>query len=223
MKEIKKILLLSLFFLFTIHSFAQLKPETLVVFQTTKGVIKVKLYNETIMHRDNFIKLVSEGYYNGVLFHRVIKDFMIQTGDPQSKNAKSGEALGNGGPDYTIPAEFYAPLYHKKGALAAARSGDNVNPNRESSGSQFYIVQGKKLTLDQLQAMENSKKHISFTEEQKKDYTTIGGTPHLDYAYTVFGEVIEGIDVVDAISLAVTDEMNRPLENIVITKAYIVK
>jgi len=223
MKEIKKILLLSLFFLFTIHSFAQLKPETLVVFQTTKGVIKVKLYNETIMHRDNFIKLVSEGYYNGVLFHRVIKDFMIQTGDPQSKNAKSGEALGNGGPDYTIPAEFYAPLYHKKGALAAARSGDNVNPNRESSGSQFYIVQGKKLTLDQLQAMENSKKHISFTEEQKKDYTTIGGTPHLDYAYTVFGEVIEGIDVVDAISLAVTDERNRPLENIVITKAYIVK
>jgi peptidyl-prolyl cis-trans isomerase B (cyclophilin B) len=223
MKEIKKILLLSLFFLFTIHSFAQLKPETIVVFQTTKGVIKLKLYNETIMHRDNFIQLVSEGYYNDVLFHRVIKDFMIQAGDPQSRNAKSGEALGNGGPDYTIPAEFYAPLYHKKGALAAARSGDNVNPNRESSGSQFYIVQGKKYTMEQLQAMENSKKHISFTEEQKTDYSTIGGTPHLDYAYTVFGEVIEGIEVVDAISLAVTDERNRPLENIVITKAYILK
>lgn len=223
MKEIKKILLLSLLFLLTIQPYAQLKPETVVVFQTTKGVIKVKLYNETIMHRDNFIKLVSEGYYNGVLFHRVIKDFMIQTGDPQSKNAKPGEALGNGGPDYTIPAEFYAPLYHKKGALAAARSGDNVNPERESSGSQFYIVQGKKFTLDQLQSMENSKKHIPFTEDQKIAYTTLGGTPHLDYAYTVFGEVIEGLEVMDAIALAATDERQRPLENIAIIKATILK
>lgn len=223
MKQIKKILLISLLFLLTIQPYAQLKPETVVVFQTTKGVIKLKLYNETSMHRDNFIKLVSEGYYNGVLFHRVIKDFMIQAGDPQSKNAKPGEALGNGGPDYTIPAEFYAPLYHKKGALAAARSGDNVNPDRESSGSQFYIVQGKKYTLDQLQAMENSKKHIPFTEDQKLVYTTLGGTPHLDYAYTVFGEVIEGIEVVDAIALAATDERNRPLENIAIIKATILK
>ena len=223
MKEIKKILLLSLLFLLTIQLFSQIKPETVVVFQTSKGVIKVKLYNETIMHRDNFITLVSEGYYNGLLFHRVIKDFMIQTGDPQSKNAQPGEALGNGGPDYTIPAEFYAPLYHKKGALAAARSGDNVNPNRESSGSQFYIVQGKKYTLDQLQSMENSKKHIPFTEDQKIAYTTLGGTPHLDYAYTVFGEVIEGLPVVDAIALAATDERNRPLDNIVILKASILK
>jgi len=223
MKQIKKILLISLLFLLTIQPYAQLIPETVVVFQTTKGVIKLKLYNETSMHRDNFIKLVSEGYYNGVLFHRVIKDFMIQAGDPQSKNAKPGEALGNGGPDYTIPAEFYAPLYHKKGALAAARSGDNVNPDRESSGSQFYIVQGKKYTLDQLQAMENSKKHIPFTEDQKLVYTTLGGTPHLDYAYTVFGEVIEGIEVVDAIALAATDERNRPLENIAIIKATILK
>jgi peptidyl-prolyl cis-trans isomerase B (cyclophilin B) len=223
MKEIKKILLLSLLFLLTIQAYAQLKPETLVVIQTTKGVIKVKLYNETIMHRDNFIKLVSEGYYNGVLFHRVIKDFMIQTGDPQSKNARPGEELGNGGPDYTIPAEFYAPLYHKKGALAAARSGDNVNPERESSGSQFYIVQGKKFTLDQLQSMENSKKHIPFTEDQKIAYTTLGGTPHLDYAYTVFGEVIEGLEVVEAIALVATDERNRPLENIAIIKATILK
>lgn len=223
MKEIKKILLLSLLFLLTIQPHAQTKPETVVVFQTTKGVIKVKLYNETIMHRDNFIKLVSEGYYNGVLFHRVIKDFMIQTGDPQSKTATPGEELGNGGPDYTIPAEFYAPLYHKKGALAAARSGDNVNPNRESSGSQFYIVQGKKFTLDQLQSIENSKKHIPFTEDQKIAYTTLGGTPHLDYAYTVFGEVIEGLEVVDAIALAATDARNRPLENISILKASILK
>jgi cyclophilin family peptidyl-prolyl cis-trans isomerase len=223
MKEIKKILFFSLFLLFIMHSYAQVKPETIVAFQTTKGLIKVKLYNETIMHRDNFIKLVKEGYYNGVLFHRVIKDFMIQAGDPQSKNAKPGVALGNGGPEYTIPAEFYAPLYHKKGALAAARSGDNINPNRESSGSQFYIVVGKKFTLDQLQSMENSKKHIPFTEEQKIAYTTIGGTPHLDYAYTVFGEVIEGLDIVNSIALAPTDERNRPLDNIVIIKATVLK
>ena len=223
MKEIQKILFVSLFLLFTIHPYAQVKPETIVVFQTSKGVIKVKLYNETSQHRDNFIKLVTQGYYNGVLFHRVIKDFMIQAGDPQSKNARPGVALGNGGPDYTIPAEFYAPLYHKKGALAAARSGDNVNPNRESSGSQFYIVVGKKFTLDQLQSMENSKKHIPFTEEQKTVYTTIGGTPHLDYAYTVFGEVIEGLEVVDSIALVPTDERNRPLENVVIIKASVLK
>jgi len=223
MKEIKRILLVSLLVLLTVHPYAQQKKETIAVFQTTKGVIKVKLYNETIMHRDNFIKLVSEGYYNEVLFHRVIKDFMIQTGDPQSRDAKPGEALGNGGPDYTIPAEFYAPLYHKKGAFAAARTGDNVNPNRESSGSQFYIVQGKKLTRDQLQAMVDSKKHIAFTEEQITAYTTIGGTPHLDYAYTVFGEVIEGLEVVDAIAQDATDQRNRPLDNIAITKAYILK
>jgi cyclophilin family peptidyl-prolyl cis-trans isomerase len=223
MKEIKKILLVSLFLLLSIPHYAQPKPETIVVLQTTKGLIKLKLYNETTMHRDNFIKLVSEGYYNGVLFHRVIKDFMIQAGDPQSKNSQPGKALGNGGPDYTIPAEFYAPLYHKKGALAAARSGDNVNPNRESSGSQFYIVQGKKLTLDQLQAMESSKKHIPFTDDQKLVYSTLGGTPHLDYAYTVFGEVIEGLEVVDAIALSATDERNRPLENIAIIKATILK
>jgi cyclophilin family peptidyl-prolyl cis-trans isomerase len=223
MKEIKKILFVSLFFLVSFSLFAQKNTETVVVFQTTKGVIKVKLYNETFMHKENFIKLVSEGFYNGVLFHRVIKDFMIQAGDPESKDAKPGVQLGNGGPDYTIPAEFYAPLYHKKGALAAARSGDNVNPNRESSGSQFYIVQGKKFTLAQLEAMESSKKHIPFTEEQKIAYTTVGGTPHLDYAYTVFGEVIEGLEVVDAIALSSTDEMNRPLQNIAILKAYILK
>jgi cyclophilin family peptidyl-prolyl cis-trans isomerase len=223
MKEIKKILSATLFLLFTINSYAQMKPETIVALQTTKGLIKVKLYNETSMHRDNFIKLVTQGYYNGVLFHRVIKDFMIQTGDPQSKNAKPGAALGNGGPGYTIPAEFYAPLYHKKGALAAARSGDDVNPNRESSGSQFYIVVGKKFTPDQLKSMENSKKHIPFTEEQKIAYTTIGGTPHLDYAYTVFGEVIEGLDIVDSIALVPTDERNRPLENIAIIKATVLK
>jgi cyclophilin family peptidyl-prolyl cis-trans isomerase len=212
-----------LLFFLAIPLNAQQSDATIVVLQTTKGVIKLKLYNETSMHRANFIKLVSEGYYNGVLFHRVIKDFMIQAGDPLSKNAKPGEALGNGGPNYTIPAEFYAPLYHKKGALAAARAGDNVNPKRESSGSQFYIVQGRKFTLAQLEAMENSKKHIPFTDEQKTVYTTIGGAPHLDYAYTVFGEVIEGMEVVDAIAAVPTDERNRPLENITITKATILK
>ena len=195
--------------------------NVIVYIKTTAGDIKVKLYDETPIHRDNFVKLINSGFYEGVSFHRVIKDFMIQAGDPLTK--PNTGSLPDSLKDYTIPAEFYAPLYHKKGALAAARSGDNVNPNRESSGSQFYIVQGKKFTLDQLQSMENSKKHIPFTEDQKIAYTTLGGTPHLDYAYTVFGEVIEGLEVVDAIALAATDERNRPLENISILKASILK
>ena len=223
MKEINRIVCIAFFILLTHSAFPQQKNETVIVFETTKGVIKIKLYEETGMHKDNFIKLVSEGYYNGLLFHRVIKDFMIQTGDPQSKNAKPGVALGMGGPAYTIPAEIYANLYHKKGALAAARTGDNVNPERKSSGSQFYIVQGKKYTPEQLEAMENSNKHIPFTEDQKRVYSTIGGTPHLDYAYTVFGEVIEGLDIVDKIAQVATDERNRPVENISITKAFLLK
>ena len=223
MKEFKGIVWFVILLLLPSSLLAQSGKETLVEFQTTKGNIKVKLYEETSMHKDNFIKLVVEGYYDGLLFHRVIRDFMIQTGDPLSKSAKSGVALGTGGPGYTIPAEIFPNLYHKKGALAAARTADNVNPQRESSGSQFYIVQGKKFTPDQLKAMENSNAHIRFTPEQIKDYTTIGGTPHLDYAYTVFGEVIEGLDVVDKIAAVETDGRNRPLENIAILKATILK
>lgn len=223
MKEIKTIVF-SLCFLFSAClSYAQKNLETIAVFETTKGTIKIKLYEETGMHKDNFIKLVSAGYYNGVLFHRVIKDFMIQTGDPNSKNAKPGQALGTGGPNYTVPAEIYANLYHKKGAVAAARQGDNVNPDRESSGSQFYIVQGKKYTLEQLKSMENSMKHIRFTDQQIKDYTILGGTPHLDYSYTVFGEVVSGLDIVDSLAQVATDERNRPIEDVAIIKAYILK
>lgn len=167
--------------------------ETLVLISTTMGDIKVKLYNETPLHRDNFIKLVNENYYDGLLFHRVINNFMIQAGDPESKNAPAGKMLGNGGPQYTIPAEILPTINHKKGSLAAARMGDQVNPQRASSGSQFYIVQND------------------------------NGTPHLDGAYTVFGETIEGLDIVDKIAKVATDRMNRPLEDVKIISMKIVK
>jgi peptidyl-prolyl cis-trans isomerase B (cyclophilin B) len=145
---------------------------------------------------------------------------MIQTGDPNSKNAKAGQSLGDGGPGYTIPAEFVPTLFHKKGALAAARQGDQVNPRKESSGSQFYIVQGQVLTADQLDALARANKHLPFTEDEKAAYTTIGGTPHLDQNYTVFGEVTEGLDILDKIASAETDQRNRPLSDIRIIKAY---
>jgi len=188
----------------------------MVVISTSYGEIKIKLYDETPLHRDNFLKLVSEGYYDGLLFHRVINKFMIQGGDPASKNAQPGVMLGNGGPNYTIPAEIKPTLIHKKGALAAARKGDNVNPKKESSGSQFYIVQGEVFTKETMDmfAFRMGKK---FSEEQIKTYTTIGGTPHLDGDYTVFGEVVEGLDVIDKIALVKTDSNNRPLENISFT------
>ena len=169
------------------------QKETLVLISTSMGDIKVKLYNETPLHRDNFIKLVKEGYYNGLLFHRVINNFMLQGGDPDSKNAPSGQMLGNGGPDYTIPAEIIPELKHVKGSLAAARMGDQVNPKRESSGSQFYIVQND------------------------------NGTPHLDGAYTIFGQTIEGMDVIDKIAQVKTDRFNRPIEDVKIISMKIVK
>jgi cyclophilin family peptidyl-prolyl cis-trans isomerase len=227
MKAINKFVWISFIFCSLLiiiqSSYAQQVKEKVVAIETTFGVIKIKLYEETGMHKDNFIKLVNEGFYNGVLFHRVIKDFMVQTGDPGSINAKPGVPLGTGGPGYTVPAEIYANCYHKKGAVAAARMGDNVNPNRESSGSQFYIVQGKKYSPEQLTSMENSNQHPRFTDEQKQVYTTIGGTPHLDYTYTVFGEVVEGLELVDKIASVATDQRNRPIEDILILKAYIIK
>ena len=191
-----------------------------VVLETSKGTMKIKLYNNTFRHSENFVKLVNEGYYNGQLFHRVIKNFMIQTGDNNSINAKPGTALGHGGKNYTIPAEFFPEFYHKKGALAAARQGDQVNPKKESSGSQFYIVKGQTFTPEQLKMFEQRAGHPPFTEEQVTAYTTIGGTPHLDYAYTVFGEVTEGLDIVDAISIVETDGRDRPVEDVKIIKAY---
>ncbi len=230
---------------------------------TTLGNITVRLYDETPLHRDNFLKLAKEGYYNGTLFHRVIKDFMIQGGDPDSKGAPAGKALGMGGPDYTIEAEIKPGLIHKRGALAAARQGDEVNPERRSSGSQFYIVWGqqykegqmgqlaKQMKMqalntvfnrlaterkaqimelrrnrdraglqelqDELEALANAEvesQQLGLSELQRQTYTTLGGTPHLDGQYTVFGEVVEGLDVVERIQHAATGRNDRPVEDV---------
>jgi peptidyl-prolyl cis-trans isomerase B (cyclophilin B) len=196
--------------------------ETLVLIKTNMGNMKLKLYNETPKHRDNFIKLVKDGYYSNTLFHRVIKDFMIQGGDPDSKTATKGQMLGNGGPDYTIPAEFIPAKFHKKGALAAARTGDEVNPKKESSGSQFYIAQGKKYSDAELNMFEQ-RMGKKFTPAQRAAYKTVGGTPHLDGSYTVFGELVEGFDVLDKIAAVPGDQMNRPLEDVVVISVEIVK
>ena len=184
-----------------------------VKIETTYGDIVVKLYNETPKHRDNFLKLVKEGTYDGVLFHRVIQNFMIQGGDPNSRNAKKGEMLGNGELGYTLPAEFVPSLYHKKGALAAARQADQVNPEKRSSSCQFYIVQGEKWDAEKLKRVETSMGK-SFTKEQAEVYATLGGTPFLDGDYTVFGEVVEGLEVVDKIAAVACGPMNRPLEDV---------
>jgi peptidyl-prolyl cis-trans isomerase B (cyclophilin B) len=233
-----------------------------VKIQTMLGDIIVRLYDETPIHRDNFVKLVKEGYYDGTLFHRVIKNFMIQGGDPDSKDAPAGKMLGVGGPDYTLEAEIKDGLFHRRGALAAARQGDEVNPERRSSGSQFYIVWGqiynegqlrqlsKQLKMQRVQtvfnqlaserreeimkmrrernrtglqelhdslATEAEKKvadYIGLTDEQLKVYSTIGGTPHLDGQYTVFGEVEEGLDVVEMIQGSATGRADRPIDDI---------
>lgn len=194
-----------------------------VVFETNLGNMVFMLYDETPLHSENFTKLVNEGYYNNQLFHRVIKNFMIQAGDPNSKNAKPQERLGNGGPSYTIPAEFVPAYYHKRGALAAARMPDQMNPNKESSGSQFYVVQGRVFTIPELNAMVQKGMHIPFTDKQLEEYTSIGGSPHLDYAYTVFGELVEGFDVLDKIADMPVDSNNRPVTDVRIIKAYTIK
>ena len=247
--------------------------QTRVMIKTTMGDIVVRLYDETPKHRDNFIKLANEGYFDGTLFHRVIKDFMIQGGDPDSKGAPAGKNLGTGGPDYTIPAEFvYPQLFHKRGALSAARLGDEVNPQRESSGSQFYIVWGKtykaaelkqmerQLAMQQEQAVfnqlvaENKSKIMdlrrsrdraglqelqdeliattkaicseqsapTFTAEQQQAYTTVGGTPFLDNQYTVFGEVEEGLDIVEKIQEVETLRNDRPKDDVVMIEVKVI-
>lgn len=267
--------------LISLTSAISLKPgqkETKVRIHTTKGDIVVELYNETPLTRDNFIKLVKEKFYDSTLFHRVIQGFMIQGGDPQSKKAAPGVMLGNGDVGYTIPAEIRPDLFHKKGALACARMGDNVNPSKASSGCQFYIVQGKVYTdaelnqmedrmnmgikqqiftsiinkpenaalkqkfiqyqqqsnIDSLRALASSIEpqidsiyaktpKFSFSPEQRKAYTTIGGTPHLDGNYTVFGEVIEGLNVVDSIAAVKTGPGDRPIQDVRILSMEIVK
>ena len=195
-----------------------------VLLQTNYGDIVVRLSDSTPLHRDNFLKLVKTHYYDSVLFHRVIKNFMIQGGDPNSKHAKPGELLGEGGPDYTIPAEFRSTLFHKKGVIAAAR--DN-NPEKASSGSQFYIVQGKIFTDAGLDSVETYRlKGRKIPAEQREVYKTIGGAPHLDQGYTVFGEVVKGLAVVDKIASVQTskgEDRDRPLEDVRIIKTKLIK
>lgn len=249
------------------------QKDVVVEMNTTMGDVKLMLYGDTPRHLDNFVKLVNEGYYDGVLFHRVINDFMVQTGDPDSKNAPAGKMLGMGSPDYKIEAEFVYPRhFHKRGALAAAREGDASNPTKASSGSQFYIVTGKTYSPAQLDQMEQrlqleqqksifgqlASQHrdsimsmrrnrdqaglaalqeklieqsdsivkqnpVKFTDEQREAYSTVGGTPHLDGSYTVFGEVIEGMDVIDRIQKVETDRNDRPLEDVRVISMKVVK
>ena len=195
-----------------------------VLLQTNYGDIVVRLSDSTPLHRDNFLKLVKTHYYDSVLFHRVIKNFMIQGGDPESKHAKPGEPLGNGGPDYRVPAEFRTTLFHKKGVIAAAR--DN-NPEKASSGSQFYIVQGKVFTDEGLDSVETFRLNgRKIPADHREVYKTIGGTPHLDQNYTVFGEVVKGLDVVDkiaSVSTSTGEDRDRPLEDVRIIKAKLIK
>lgn len=199
------------------------EAETIVQIDTDKGKIKVKLYNDTPKHRDNFIKNVNDHLYDGLLFHRVIKQFMIQAGDINSKDAPIEQHLGDGDLGYTIPAEIVFPKYfHKRGVLAAARVGDEENPERASSASQFYIVTGKFFTEMELDKMEKEQ-GITFTPEQRKAYMLEGGTPHLDGKYTIFGEVIKGMKVVDKIQFTETNAEDRPVENIRIKSMKIVK
>jgi len=198
-----------------------------VLIQTTMGDIVIRLSDSTPLHRDNFLKLVKVGYYDSLLFHRVIQNFMIQGGDPNSKRAAAGVPLGNGGPGYTVPAEFRPTLFHKKGVLSAARTGDNINPQKASSGSQFYIVQGKIFTdagLDSVETFRMNGRKIPAA--QREVYKTIGGTPHLDQGYTVYGEVVKGIDIVDQIASVQTSkgrDIDRPLQDVRIIRAKLVK
>jgi cyclophilin family peptidyl-prolyl cis-trans isomerase len=190
---------------------------------TTKGTMVIRLSDSTPLHRDNFLKLVKQHYYDGILFHRVINQFMIQAGDPNSKTAKPGEALGQGGPGYFVPAEFRSSLFHKKGALAAARTGDEINPARESNGSQFYLVHGKVYGDEELDHIEQTRLNgYKLPEAHREVYKTIGGVPSLDQKYTVFGEVISGISVIDSIAAVATADRNRPVEDVRIIKATLV-
>jgi peptidyl-prolyl cis-trans isomerase B (cyclophilin B) len=215
----KKIVLFLLILPFMMNVKADAQPKSSApaqvqfVIHTDYGDMKGVLYNETPQHRDNFVKLAKAGFFNGLLFHRIIQGFMIQGGDPDSKNAKPGQALGMGSPGYTIPAEFTSQLIHKKGALAAARTGGPSNPKKASSGSQFYVVQGQKQDPLRLAAQFPGR----YSTQQLEVYKTLGGTPSLDGEYTVFGEVSEGLDVIDKIAAVEKDKNDRPLKDVKMT------
>lgn len=227
----KHLILLLATLLSPFHGMAQVL-DTLrheVVLETSMGNVRIVLHNETPLHRDNFLKLVREGYYDGNLFHRVISSFMIQTGDSTSRHAQPGAPAGDYSPDYTLPAEIrYPALYHHRGAVAAARESDDVNPEHRSSASQFYIVYGRRFNedmLDQVQARldKATKRKVTIPPALREAYYKKGGTPHLDGQYTVFGEVVEGMDVVQAIQNVETDAHDRPLQDVRILRAVVVK
>jgi cyclophilin family peptidyl-prolyl cis-trans isomerase len=190
---------------------------------TSKGTMVIRLSDSTPLHRDNFIKLINQHFYDGILFHRVIPQFMIQAGDPKSKTAKPDDALGQGSPGYSVPAEMRPDLlFHKKGALAAARTPDEINPTRESNGSQFFLVQGRVYSDEDLDHVEAKLNGYKFPQAHREVYKTIGGSPSLDSKYTVFGEVIKGLDVIDSIAAVAVGERNRPLEDVRIIKVTLV-
>jgi len=194
----------------SIFNMSQAQEKTFIQVETPMGTMKGFLHNETPQHRDNFIKLINENFYDSLLFHRVIPGFMIQGGDPDSRNAKPGTALGMGGPKYQVPAEFVDSLAHVKGALAAAR---NNNPEKKSSGSQFYIVAGRPVNNNEL-AMQEFKHNFKYPESVKAEYLNSGGVPFLDHDYTVFGQITDGLDIIDKIAAAMADGRNRPLDNV---------
>lgn len=197
----------------TKNSSSMMSQNHFVKIETDSGTMIARLSNKTPLTTENFIKLVREHFFDGLLFHRVIKAFMIQGGDPDSKNAKPGQELGNGGLKYTVPAEFDTSLFDKNGALAMARESDDVNPQKASSSTQFYIVEGRTFTNPEMDKIEEKFK-IKIPENHREIYRTIGGAPFLDMNYTVFGQVISGLDVIDKIASAARDQNNRPLNDI---------
>lgn len=219
------LLLLSLAFLAVVPSSSRKKEKRSVVrLETSMGPIRIALLDDAPVHRDNFLKLTEEGFYDGLLFHRVIRDFMVQTGDSSSRNARPGQPLGDGDVGYTLPAEILLPYYyHLRGAVAAAREGDDVNPEMRSSGSQFYIVWGRSWAPKSIKDQRNAlaEKGIEMTVEMRDAYEQYGGSPHLDGQYTVFGEVLEGMDVVRRMQQVATDSLDRPLEDVRIERAVV--
>lgn len=226
----KRITLILSFFIAMTALSAKEPQQLFVEIETSLGKLKIMLYNETPAHRDNFVKLVEDKFYEGTLFHRVIKEFMIQAGDPESKNATPSTRLGAGDIGYRVDAEIVFPkYYHKRGALAAARQADMVNPERKSSGCQFYIVEGRTFSDDELDMLERRVQQtigdnsFRYSDDQRLAYKTVGGTPHLDGQYTVFGELVDGFDTLTKIANVATGSADRPKEDIVIISAKVVK